>query len=167
MGTTRAVMVRFRGRRGVPVPGVAVSLLLGAMLLGGCPASDSPEGGEIEVIEVEPAPTTLLTTLYDEQATQRHDAFSGVLPSDFPADLPLYDPSNLTDFGSDGGARYVLMFTPDAATMVRDRMQVELARSGWAQIEGDDVRGTYRRGSHAVILDIRDANPGTEIRVEY
>lgn len=138
-----------------------------ALVLGGCSGGGSQQEGGIETVEVEPAPTTVLTTLYDETASQRREAFTGVLPSDFPADLPLYDPSNLTDFGSEGGARYVLMFTPDAATMVRDRMQVELARSGWAQIDGDDMRGTYRRGSRAVILDIRDANPGTEIRVEY
>ena len=161
MGTTREVQVRFTGRWCAPALGVGL-----ALLLGGCPAAESPEE-EIEVVEVEPAPTTLLTTLYDEQARKRHEAFSGVLPSDFPADLPLYDPSNLTDFGGEGGARYVLMFTPDAATLVRDRMQAELARSGWARIEGDEVRGTYRRGSRAVILEIRDANPGTEIRVEY
>lgn len=162
MGTRRDGVARHRGRWRATALGAGL-----ALLLGGCPGGESPEEGGIETVEVEPAPTTVLTTLYDETAAERRDAFTGVLPSDFPADLPLYDPSNLTDFGSDGGARYVLMFTPDAATMVRDRMQVELARSGWAQIDGDEVRGTYRRGSRAVILDIRDANPGTEIRVEY
>jgi hypothetical protein len=108
-----------------------------------------------------------MTTTYDIVAPERRDAFSGVLPSDFPADLPLYNPSNLTDFGSEGGGRFVLLFTPDAATMVRDGMRGELARSGWALIDGNDERGTWRRGSRSVILDIQDARPGTEIRIEY
>lgn len=159
--------IRWRaiGRYPTGVWPVAIGLALGFLLA--CPASEAPEENGIETVEVEPAPTTLLTTLYDEAAPERREAFSGVLPSDFPADLPLYDPSNLTDFGDAERGRYVLLFSPDAATLVRDRMQVELARSGWTLVEGDAVRGTYRRGSRAVVLDIRDANPGTEILVEY
>ena len=136
-------------------------------LLVSCAGGDATDQGEIEMIEVAPSRTSVLTTAYDEAAPERQEAFSGVLPSDFPADLPLYDPSNLTDFGGEGGARFVLLFTPDAATMVRDRMRAELARSGWALIDGGGERGTWRRGSRSVILDVRDARPGTEIRVEY
>ena len=113
-----------------------------------------------------PSRTTLLTTAYDEAAPERREAFSGVLPSDFPEGLPLYKPSNLTDFGSEGG-RFVLLFSPDAATMVRDRMRSELARSGWTMVDGTAERGTWRRGSQSVVLDVSDARPGTEIRIEY
>lgn len=143
-------------------------LIASAPLLACCAGGDTGEKGEIEVVEVEPSRTSLLTTAYDEVASERSDAFSGVLPSDFPDDLPLYDPSSLVDFGDEaGGGRFVLLFTPDATTMVRDRMRGELARSGWTLIDGDTERGTWRRGSRSVILDIRDARPGTEIRVEH
>ncbi|MDX1642949.1 MAG: hypothetical protein R3244_01185 [Thermoanaerobaculia bacterium] len=158
---------RFRASDRLPtavargVLGVVTTLLLA------CPSNESSDDGVIETVEVEPARTTLLTTIYDQAAPERREAFSGVLPSDFPADLPLYDPSNLTDFGDAEEGRYVLLFSPDASTLVRDRMEVELARSGWTRIEGDAARGTYRRGSRAVVLGIRDANPGTEILVEY
>ena len=132
-----------------------------------CGRSDEAGEGEIETIDVVPGRTSLLTTAYDETAPVRQETFSGVLPSDFPSDLPLYDPSSLTDFGDAGGGRYVLMFTPDTATMVRDRMGSELTGTGWARIDGNTERGTYRRGSQSVIIEISDANPGTEIRVEY
>lgn len=158
---------RFRARARLPTAAGRVALGLVTALLVACPATESPDEGAIETVEVEPARTTLLTTIYDQAAPENREAFTGVLPSDVPADLPLYDPSNLTDFGDSEEGRYLLLFSPDAATLVRDRMEVELARSGWVRIEGDAVRGTYRRGSHAVVIDIRDANPGTEILVEY
>ena len=144
-----------------------LAILGSALLLFGCPKQEEPGEGEIETVDVVPGRTSLLTTAYDETAPVRQEAFSGVLPSDFPPDLPLYDPSSLIDFGDAGGARYVLLFTPDTTTMVRDRMSSELSSSGWTRIDGNAERGTYRRGSQSVILEMRDANPGTEIRVEY
>ncbi len=136
-------------------------------LLAGC-SKESTEPGEIETVDVAPARTSMLTTIYDDVAPQRHESFAGVLPQGFPADLPLYDPSNLTDFGDiDTGGKYVVMFSPDTAAMVRDRMAGELRRSGWALIRGDSEQGSYRRGSRRVTLVIREAQPGTEIRVEY
>ena len=148
----------------VPVFCVA---LLACGLITACQSQDTSGGGEIETIDVVPGRTSALTTAFDETAPTRSEAFSGVLPQDFPPDLPLYDPSSLTECGDAGGGRYVLLFTPDTVTMVRDRMAAQLSRSGWTRIDGDAVRGTYRRGSQSVILDVQDANPGTEIRVEY
>lgn len=148
------------------VPVLSVLLLVGASLTA-CQRQESSGQGEIEIVDVAPGRTSALTTAFDETAPTRSEAFSGVLPQDFPPDLPLYNPSNLTDFGDAGGGRYVLLFTPDTVTVVRDRLVAQLAGSGWARIDGDAVRGTYRRGSQSVILDVQDANPGTEIRVEY
>jgi hypothetical protein len=142
-----------------------LALLCSAALA--CQGYQGSGDGAIETVDVRPSRTTLLTTAYDVEAPERRGAFTGVLPSDFPSDLPLYDPSSLTDFGDHGRARFVLLFSPDAATMVRDRMRGELARSGWALIEGGMQRGTWRRGSQSLILDIQDARPGTEIRIEY
>jgi len=136
-------------------------------LLAACGQTDKSGTQEIETIEVAPGRTSVLTTAYDEVAAQRQESFSGVLPSDFPSQLPLYHPANLTDFGDANQGRYVLMFSPDDTTMVRQRMGVELRRTGWTLVDGDSERGTYRRGSSSVILDIREARPGTEIRVEY
>ena len=147
--------------RGVCVALVAVSLLAGC-------TKESAEPKEIETVDVSPGRTAVLTTLYDDVAPQRHESFSGVLPPGFPVALPLYDPSSLTDFGDiDTGGQYVLMFSPDNAAMVCDRMVGELRRSGWALIQGDIEHGSYRRGSRRVTMAIREAKPGTEIRVEY
>jgi hypothetical protein len=151
--------------------GASVALLcaglLGAGLLTGC-SKEGEKPGEIETVDVAPARTAVLTTIYDDVAPQRQESFSGVLPQDFPADLPLYDPSNLTDFGDlDTGGNYVTMFSPDKAAMVRERMAGELRRSGWALIQGDSEQGSYRRGSRRVTLSILEAQPGTDIRVEY
>ncbi len=146
-------------------PLLAAAIALGG-LLGAC-GSEEESAGEIEVIDVAPGATSTLTTAYDEVAKRRPDESLGVLPSDFPDALPLYRPASITDFGDVSGHRFVLFFSPDEPAMVRQRMSRELDRTGWALIDGGGERGTYRRGSHSVILDIREARPGTEIRVEY
>ena len=143
-------------------------LAVALVVVAACGGVETPQENGIEVVEVAPSRTSMLTTTYDEVAPQRRVGTAGILPEDFPQALPLYDPASLVDFGADdGGARYVVLFSPDTETMVRDRMGGELARSGWALIDGDSERGTWRRGSQSVILDVRDASPGTEIRVEY
>jgi hypothetical protein len=146
------------------------AFLAGAVVLVGlvaaCGAGEETSG-EVEVIDVAPGRTATLTTAYDEVATRRPDSSLGVLPSDFPDALPLYRPASITDFGDENGHRFVLFFSPDEPMMVRQRMARELDRTGWALIDRGGERGTYRRGSHSVILEIREARPGTEIRVEY
>lgn len=145
----------------------AMAIAVAASLLFACGGSEDSAPGEIETVDVAPGRTTILTTAYDEAAPPRQESSLGVLPADFPADLPLYRPANLTDFGDSNGGRYVLLFSPDKTGHVRQGMEVELRRTGWALIDGDSERGTYRRGSRSVILEIREAQPGTEIRVEY
>ena len=149
-----------------PVPARPFVLAIALAVAVGCGGGESGGRMEIETVDVQPSRTSVLTTAYDEAAPERREAFSGVLPSDFPDGLPLYDPSNLTDFGSEDG-RFVLLFSPDAATMVRDRMRAELARSGWTLVDGTAERGTWRRGSQSVVMAISDARPGTEIRIDY
>lgn len=136
-------------------------------LLAACGPADQSEPQEVETVDVVPGRTTVLTTAYDEVAERRQEGSLGVLPSDFPQDLPLYQPASLTDFGSPEGGRYVLLFSPDEKGVVQQRMKVELRRSGWTLVEGSAERGTYRRGSQSVVLSVTDARPGTEIRVEY
>ncbi len=149
-----------------PLPARPMVLVTALALAFGCVGGDSGDPAVIETVDVRPSRTSALTTAYDEASPERREAFSGVLPSDFPDGLPLYDPSNLTDFGREDG-RFVLLFSPDAATMVRDRMRAELARSGWTLVDGAAELGTWRRGSQSVVIAITDARPGTEIRIEY
>ena len=144
---------------------------LAALLVTGLTASCQPKAaedpGEIETVEVVPGRTSVLTTAYDEVAPQRRGGFDGVLPSDFPAALPLYHPSSLTDFGDSEAERWVVLFSPDETQLVQQRLARELRRTGWTLVDGDANRGTYRRGSLRVVMSIRDARPGTEIQVEY
>ena len=138
-----------------------------AGLLVACGTTEEPAAGEIETIDVVPGRTTVLNTAYDEVAARRQGSSLGVLPGDFPKDLPLYQPANLTDFGNADGKRFVLLFSPDETSMVQQRMEVELRRTGWTRVEGTAERGTYRRGSQSVVLSIVDARPGTELKVDY
>lgn len=149
----------------VLVTKVSVPIFL-VVVLGGCGSADETEG-QIEVVDVAPGRTSTLTTAYDEVSQRRPENSVGVLPSDFPDALPVYRPASITDFGDANSHRFVLFFSPDEPSMVRQRMARELDRTGWALIDRGGERGTYRRGSHSVILDIREARPGTEIRVEY
>ncbi len=140
-----------------------LSLALGAALA--CGRADQPRAapGEVETVDVGPALDASLTTAGDVQAKPRPAGLSGVLPGDFPTDIPTYKPATLADFGdAGGGRRYILLQTPDPPSRVTAAYRAALAGRGWS---GASER--YSKGGRAITVDFEDARPGTRIRVEY
>lgn len=100
----------------------------------------------------------------DQQEPARRSRFSGVLPGNFPSDVPIYEPSTLTDFGPAGAGRsYVILQTPDSPEVVRGRFLEQLGARGYRA--GAD--GVMVEGETSLRVSFEDARPGTRIRLEY
>ncbi len=120
---------------------------------------------ELEAVDV--SPSLQIETADDPQAIVRGPELVGVLPGDFPADLPIYLPASLVDFGTaDDGWGYVSLLTPHALARVKRELSAKLAESGWAAAKSDSV-WRLRKGNVQVRLRVTDARPGTEFRFEY
>ncbi len=142
---------------------VAVAIL--ALSLGCRGGSDEEDRPQVETVDV--APSLQITTEEDETAVERPPALVGLMPGDFPPDLPLYLPASLIDFGTtDDGWRYVDLLTPDSQTKVEGELGAMAREKGWAA-DGTGGAATLRKGSQRVRLRIEDARPGTVYRYEY
>lgn len=146
------------------------ALLLVAGLLAGCGGWGTKEGTrdeKLETVEVGEGVSAGLTTAFDQQAKALGPEVAGVLPEGFPADLPLYTPSSLVDFGeADAGRRYVEFDAADAASVVRRRLEADLARSGWRPLSAGSAT-SFVQGDRQVVVTIRDLSPGSRIRYVY
>ena len=146
---------------------VWAALLAGALLVvlaaGGC-RKDPEQEPELEAIDV--APALHIGTEDDPQEVERPPELVGILPGDFPDDLPLYLPASLIDFGAaDDGWGYVNLLTPHSLARVKRELPEKLAAAGWT-VTGSGVRH-LRKGNARARLVFRDARPGTEYRFEY
>lgn len=145
--------------RRIVLPALALSLLIG------CQRSRSGERRpvEIETVDVDFGYDAALTTEADERAKQVRIDLGGVLPSDFPAGLPVFSPSSVVDFGPG----YVEVDTPVPEGEVRSSIAAQLERSGWTvgRIGGDG--NTYERAGVTVRIGLSAIGSGTRIRYEY
>ena len=128
------------------------------------PASESATA-PIPVEEVAAPIGAAVSTAEDKQERMRTETFSGVLPSDFPREIPLYRPATIVDYGTTAAGRsYVVLQTQDRKAQVEGRFSGLL-----------DARGFHRAADSATMIladlvvriTFEDANPGTRIRIEY
>lgn len=139
-----------------------------AGLLGGCRPDSSPQ--ELETMEVTGPLDAELSFDEDIQAVQRAPELSGVLPSDFPADFPIYKPASVVDFGELGGGRYyAVLFTPDNRRKVDRFVNAEAPRAAWSlrSSERDAGRSVFSKGGLTMKVEVSAAKGGTELRFEY
>jgi hypothetical protein len=139
--------------------------LIASLVIAAVACGDEPRTapGEVQTVEVGPALDASLTTAGDVQAKPRPAGLSGILPGDFPSDIPTYKPATLADFGdAGGGRRYVLLQTPDPMARAAPAYRAALAGRGWSGA-GD----SYSKGGRTLAVLFEDARPGTRIRVEY
>ncbi len=125
-------------------------------------AEPAPDPPKLETVDVGAARDATLSTAGDAQEKRHEAAFAGVLPTGFPKDLPVYEPSTLIDFGGGPQGSYALFQTPDDVARVRARYPATLRSRGWSAA-GD----AYAKGTHHVRMAIESAHPGARIRIEY
>ena len=123
---------------------------------------------ELETVEVGGGPDAELTTELDEKARQVAVEVGGVLPSDFPSDLPVFLPSSVVDFGQlPAGGSFVEVDSPVPVDEVRSSLASQLQRSGWSVEAIGGASNTYSKGGHRVRLTLTDLTSATRIRYEY
>lgn len=114
---------------------------------------------------VDIAPAIQPPTEDDIQAAPPRKGLVGVLPNDFPRDLPIYLPSSVIDFGKQDGRRFVVLQSPDARSGVEAWLRRAVADAGY-RVEGQGGRLQLRKGEKRVTLSF--AGQGTsEFRYEY
>jgi len=128
------------------------------------PAGQEAASKSIPTEDVAPPLGAGVSIAGDQQERARRSRFSGVLPGNFPGDVPVYEPSTLADFGSAGaGKSYVILQTPDPLAVVRSRFLEQLGARGYRA--GAD--GVMVGGETSLRVSFEDARPGTRIRLEY
>ncbi len=144
---------------------LALTLLAGA-LLSSCSAKPPAEDDSLATEDV--APGLELSIDEDTQATARKPSLSGVLPGDFPQDLPLHLPASLIDFSQeDDPERSITLFSPDPSSKVRASLEAKLAAAGWSLSPEGAGSWTLGKGSRRAHLSVEDARPGTQVRIRY
>lgn len=145
-----------RTARAALAPLAALATLAALALAAGCSRGAPPAPGAAA-----PLPTVEVTEQPDAHASLAEEAVerrpvapsgvAGVLPDDFPRDVPLPVPSSLVDFGrgARGGPRIVLevQAAPAAARAAYER---RLRAAGFAPA----APGLWRRGAREVSVDV-------------
>ena len=141
-------------------------LLLGACGRGAGPGSDQAK--PLETVDVDEGPEATFTTEHDEFAAPRPaQEIAGILPSDFPSDVPVFSPSSLVDFGSPGTERYVELDTSAPIAGVRSSVESGLSSSGWSSSGSASEALVFVKAGRELRVVLRDLSPGTRIRYEY
>lgn len=141
--------------------GVVVALLCG------CRAEPN-EAPAVETVDV--PPPLEIDVSSDERARQRAPELAGILPQDFPADLPLYLPASVVDFGDGERGRYsVSLLSTHPYARVRRGLFDLVARQGWTLAPGDHGGGLrlLRKGGREAWLRIEERGSTTAYRYEY
>lgn len=144
------------GRLGLVLVVAAISTLA-------CFGGSGESSGVKEIIDVRDLPQ--VDTSQDPQAVARKPTLVGILPSDFPSDLPLYLPASLVDFGAN--PRSVDLLSPHSPGRVRPELFRLIRGGGWTLEESGGGSSTLRKGSRQVRLKIGEGKPGTLYRFEY
>ena len=143
---------------------MVAGVLIAVLATGGCRKSTEQEP-ELEAVDVGPA--LEIGTEDDVIEVERPPELVGILPEDFPDDLPIYLPASLVDFGpADGGWVYVNLLTPHALARVERELSARLRDNGWTVTASGGGKRLRKGGARARLL-VKDARPGTEFRFEY
>ncbi len=134
-------------------------------LLSACGDKTGDSNGSLEAIDV--APSLTVATEDDPRAVVRPPELTGILPEDFPTDLPLFLPASLIDFGSREQGYYVSLLTPASVSKVDQELSALVQEAGWSASNNADGSRTLRKGSQQLQLRIEDARPGTLYQFDY
>ncbi len=144
-------------------------LLTAAFLASSCKPAEEPSRIELTTIDIRPEIDAALTTAYDETAVIEGDTVAGVLPSDFPQDIPLYAPASLIDMGSSQTGRpFLVLATPDEKNLVHQAVIDKLGNAGWKALSTDPSGlTTFGKGLRRVWFRVETSGALTEMQVEY
>lgn len=141
-------------------------VLLALALLAGCgekPADGAAPPPAPETVDIKPALAP--PTEGDIKAAPPRKGLVGVLPNDFPRDLPIYLPSSIIDFGKKDGRRFLLLQSPDPRDAALAWVRRAAAEAGY-QVSGQGGRLELRKGDRRASLAVTGQSTA-ELRYEY
>lgn len=144
----------------------ALLLAIGlALALCGCSGGES-DGSPPELVAEDVGSKIEISPEDDTKEARRPESrLSGVLPSDFPDDLPLHLPASLVDFGTES-TPYVELLSKGSKSAIATELTGRLRAAGWT-LEGGGDAWTARRDGRVVKLVLRGTGTGTTYRYEY
>lgn len=138
--------------------------LVGLVVLVGCGEGEPTDRLGEEEIPIEDVGEGLsIDTSADRREAAPEARLAGVLPEDFPRELPLHLPASLVELEEGRAATFL---TSDGAGRVREDLLGRLRSGGW-RVEEDGGGWTVRRGGRAARLRVIEARPGTRYRWEW
>lgn len=153
-----------------PPPRQRASLLLSSALVAslalGCgqdPAAAGDPQAQLVAEDVKSAPAVAIDG--DVQAAPPRRGLVGVLPGDFPRELPIYLPASIIDFGKKDGRRFVLLQSPDPRAGVEAWLRQAAAKAGF-RVESRGGRLVLSQGKARYELSFAGQST-TEFRYEY
>jgi hypothetical protein len=126
-------------------------------------APEKREPKPLETVDVGGGLDAALSTELDERAKKVEIDMGGVLPSDFPQDMPVFSPSSVVDFGPG----FVELDSPVPVGEVRSSLGAQIQRSGWTVESIGDGGSLYSRNGLEVRVVLSDPGSGSRIRYEY
>lgn len=122
----------------------------------------------LEVEEITLPVDSGLSTETDIKGPPIVQGVSGVLPSDYPHELPTHKPSSVSDVGDqpDGG-RFVEFESPTSAATVAAGLESRSKRAGWHVEKTGSGRFRASKDGMRVDFEVTDLFSGSRIRVEY
>jgi len=145
------------------------TLVLGLLLVLALGCTKEPKAeDELETVDVRSG--TEVDTGSDVKAVKEGPTLTGVLPSHFPKDLPLYLPASLVDYGDTAkGRKTVSLLTPDPLSDVRRALLARLRDAGWnpSAGAGEAEVVVLQKGGRPAWLYLGKASTGTLYRYEY
>jgi hypothetical protein len=140
-------------------PLVVVALVAGLLLTVSCRSETDGAGDALDTVDVAAPPDVLVDPSQDPVERRREPTLAGVLPSDFPGELPTPRGASLVDLGE----RSVVFLVPDPPGIVRPRYQSSLRSKGWVEA-GENI---YRRDDLQVRIELEREGPSTRVTVAY
>lgn len=123
---------------------------------------------ELATVDVAPAPDAAADLSGDVVERARPKlVVAGVLPEFFPREVPLPIGTSLVDFAATETGGFIELRGAEDLRPLADRWRVALRAAGWTVVVDPDA-GPWRlsKGSIAVVATLRDARPGSLVRLE-
>lgn len=175
---TPPLEARSPGPRPVPcatvvvVPRRIALLILVVVAFAACGGSqtggDQQTAEPLEVEEISLPVDSGLSTETDRKGPPIVQGVAGILPSDYPRDLPIHKPSSVSDFGTaENGSRFVELESPTGMASVAAGLEQQLRQAGWT-LERSGT-GAYRvsKDGSVVTIVVSELYSGSRIRIEY
>jgi hypothetical protein len=156
-----AVSAAARARAAIGALAICLTAHLACDGEAAAPGGAAP-GDELQTVEVAPPPDARVDPSQDVKERRRAESFAGVLPSGFPAALPVPSGASLVDQGS----RWVELLVARPPARLREEYVAQLRAAGWEVASRADGL-ELRRGSADARVRLRADGSASRVRLEY